>query len=271
MQILRLVSLMASNALPIYRGVARYLNAATGLQIRLVEDVPWTEQERMLDRGQAEIGFVCGLLYTKKTTWLDLLAAPVMRGARYQNQPIYFSDIVVPRDSRFRSFADLRGARWLYNDPGSFSGYVVLRAHLAALGESGDFCGPIGASGGHIRSIERVADGTADASAIDSTVLDIELQRRPALASQLRVIATLGPHPIPPVVVAKHVPAEIVEQLRAALLRMHADALGGATLGAGPIERFVAVCDADYDAIRRTARYAEQVQLSHKLEIEVGG
>src|SRR5690349_7481632 len=103
METLRMVSLLASNALPIYRGVVRYLSDAIGLQIGLVEDVPWTEQERMLDRGQAEVGFVCGLLYTKKTAWLDLLAAPVMRGARYQHRPIYFTDIVVPRDSHFGS------------------------------------------------------------------------------------------------------------------------------------------------------------------------
>src|SRR6266545_3243266 len=141
MQRLSIVSLMAANALPTYRGVADYLSRQTGLRVTLIEGVPWHEQERLLDQGQAEIGFLCGLLYTHKTAWLDLLAAPTMRGARYQRRPIYFSDVVVPHGSQFQTFADLCGARWLYNDRGSFSGYVVLRAHLSALGESGDFCG----------------------------------------------------------------------------------------------------------------------------------
>ena len=266
MNTLRIVSLLAANSLPIYRDVARYLSRQTGLEISMIEGVPWTEQERMLDYGAAEIGFLCGLLYTRKTAWLDLLAAPVMRAARYQHRPIYFSDVVVPHGSRFRAFGDLRGARWLYNDRGSFSGYAVLRAHLAAIGETGDFCGPINASGGHMRSLDLVASGEADAAAIDSTVLDLELQRRPELAAQVRVVATLGPHPIPPAVVAKHMPADIAQQLREALLRMHADLFGSTLLAAGPFERFVAVNDADYDAIRRTARSAEQVQLNHEHE-----
>ncbi len=266
MQRLSIVSLMAANALPFYRGVAHYLSRQTGLRVTLIEGLPWHEQEQLLDRGQAEIGIICGLLYTHKTAWLDLLAAPVMRAVRYQRRPIYFSDIVVQHDSRFQAFADLRGARWLYNDRGSFSGYAVLRAHLSALGESGDFCGCIGESGGHLRSLALIAAGAADAAAIDSTVLEFELQRRPELASQIRVVATIGPHPIPPVVVAKHMPAELKRRLHAALLRMHEDVQGSEILADGLIERFVAVQDCDYNRVRLTARNAEQVHFHHHRE-----
>lgn len=259
MQTLTMVSLMAANVLPAYRGVAEYLSRRTGLRIALVEGQPWYEQERMLDWGHAEIGFLCGLLYARKAAWLEPLAAPVMSGPRYGQRPIYFSDVIVRRGSRFTSLADLRGARWLYNDQGSFSGYAVLRAHLAALGESGDFCGPIRASGGHLRSIIQVAAGEADAAAIDSTVLDLELKRRPELAQQLRVVDTLGPSPIPPAVVARHVPEDIKQRLRDALLHMHEDVAARASLADGLIDRFVAVQDGDYDPIRHTARRAEQV------------
>lgn len=256
---LQLVSLLASNSLPTYRGVAGYLSRSAGVRVELIEGVPWTEQEHMIDRGAADLGAMCGLLYTRKTDWLELLAAPVPTPARYQGWPIYFSNIVVPRGSRFETFGDLRGARWLYNDRGSFSGYAVLRAHLAALGESGAFCGSIAESGGHLRSIKLLAAGLADAAAIDSTVLDLELWRRPALAEQIRIVATLGPHAIPPLVVARRLPAEQKEALRAALLRMHHDLAGRAALADGLFERFAAVQDADYDGVRATARRAEQV------------
>jgi len=266
MQTLSIVSLMAGNALPIYRGIAGYLSQQTGLRITLVEGVPWHEQARMLDQGQAEIGFLCGLLYTRQTAWLDLLAAPTMRAARYQGRPIYFSDVVVPHGSQFQTFADLRGADWLYNDRGSFSGYAVLRAHLAALGESGNYCGCIRESGGHLRSLELIATGAADAAAIDSTVLELELKRRPELASKIRAVATIGPHPIPPAVVAKHLPAELKRRLRSALLQMHEEVQGSEILADGLIERFVAVQDSDYNQVRLTARNAEQVQFQHHSE-----
>jgi phosphonate transport system substrate-binding protein len=266
MRTLRLVSLLAANALPFYRGVAQYLNEHAGLPVVLVEGPPWHEQERMLDAGHIDLAFLCGLVYTRKAAHVDLLAAPVMRGARYAARPIYFSDVVVARASQFAAFESLRGVRWLYNDRGSFSGYAILRAHLAALGETGEFCGPIVESGGHLRSLALVASGMADAAAIDSTVLDLELQQRPGLAEQIRVVASLGPHPIPPAVIGKHVPAGIAEQLRAALLRMHQDPAGRTALAAGVVDRFVTIADADYDAIRATAQRADQVQLNHLRE-----
>lgn len=261
MATLRFVSLLAANSLPTYRGVAAYLSYGAGLRVELAEGVPWAEQELMIDRGEADLGVMCGLLYTHKAAWLELLAAPVPSPARYGGRPIYFSDIVVPRSSAFQAFGDLRGARWLYNDRGSFSGYALLRAHLAALGETGAFCGPIAESGGHLRSIELLAAGAADAAAIDSTVLDLELRRRPALAEQIRVVATLGPHAIPPLVAARRLPAELKDQLRAALLRMHQEPAGRAALSDGLIERFVSISDADYDPVRATAQRAEEVQL----------
>lgn len=259
MHSIKIVSLMSENARPLYRAVAGYLREQAGLPATLVEDVPWQEQERMLDHGEADVGFLCGLLYTQKIAHLDLLAAPIMAAARYENRPVYFSDIIVRRDSRFGSFASLRGAAWVFNDPGSFSGYAVLRAHLAALGETAAFCGRLAESGGHLRSIEMVTAGAADAAAIDSIVLELEMARRPELASQLRVVAALGPSTVPPAAVGRHVPPELQARLRAALLSMHATAAGRQALEVGGVQRFVAIRDFDYNDVRAKARAAAAV------------
>ncbi len=40
---------------------------------------------------------------------IELLAAPVMEALRYEHRPIYFSDVVVRRDSPFRIFAEMPG------------------------------------------------------------------------------------------------------------------------------------------------------------------
>ncbi len=263
MPTLTLVSLLAESARPLFRAVAAYLTEHAGVPARLLEGVPWPEQERMLDAGAADGGFLCGLLYSHKRAWLEPLAAPVMRGARYAGRPIYFSDVVVPRASPFERFAELRGARWLFNDRGSFSGYALLRAHLAALGETGAFCGPLRASGGHMRSLEMLAAGQADAAAVDSTVLDLARVQQPELVARLRVVATLGPNTMPPAVAARHVPPELRERLRDALLAMHRHPAGRAALAAGLAERFAPVHDRDYDAIRATAERAEAVWLEH--------
>jgi len=99
----------------------------------------------------------------------------------------------------------------------------------------------------------------ADASAIDSTVLELECRRRPGLLSFIRVIETLGPSPIPPWVIQKNLPGEIKQVLRELLLQMHTDPAGIRILAAGAIARFVAVEETDYDTIRSMARQAEHV------------
>jgi phosphonate transport system substrate-binding protein len=254
-----IVSLLSDNARPTCQGIADYLSAHAGVRATLVAGEPWQEQRQMLDQGQAEVGFICGLPYVRKVERFELLAAPVMRAPRYQDRPVYFSDVIVRQDSPFRSFADLRGATWAYNEPGSFSGYVGPLAHLAALGETSGYFGRAVESGAHLRSLELIAEGTVDASAIDTTVIELELRQRPELADHFRVIDTIGPSPIPPIVVVRGVAAGIKQRLRDALLQMHEDSEGQDILSDGMIARFVAVQDADYDDIRRKALSAEEV------------
>src|SRR5262249_6308117 len=162
--------------------------------------------------------------------------APVMAGARYQGRPVYFCDVIVRRGSAIRSFADLRGRSYAYNDAGSHSGYNLTRDHLLSLGETRGFFGRTVASGSHRASIQLVGDGQVDAPGIDSTVLETEVRLRPELDGALRVIESIGPSPIPPVVVSTRLAPDAKTRLRAAFLEMHEDAEGRRILADGLIE-----------------------------------
>jgi phosphonate transport system substrate-binding protein len=263
---MRLVSLMAENADFIYRAIGGWITRWITEPVEVVESVPWPERERMLDRGQAQLGFICGLPYVLKVDrpdpLVELLAAPVMQRPRYRGQPVYFSDVVVRQDSPFRCFVDLRGASWAYNEPGSQSGYNLTRYHLARLGERSGYFGRVVEAGAHQTSLRMILDGTVDASAIDSLVLELELKLHPEIAPLVRILDTLGPSPIPPAVVSTRVPQRIRQALRQALLAMHEEEEGRAILAAAEITRFVLVADSDYDAIRRMARAAQAVSLA---------
>ncbi|HEU5100993.1 MAG TPA: PhnD/SsuA/transferrin family substrate-binding protein, partial [Roseiflexaceae bacterium] len=130
---------MAANADATYRAIAGELARRTGLSVTCLDDLPWQDRQRVLEDGQADVGAICGAVYVclvgKPTARVQLLAAPVMRGARYHGRPVYFSDLVMRADANIETFADLRGTRLGYNEPRSYSGYLVLRAHLAAIGE----------------------------------------------------------------------------------------------------------------------------------------
>ncbi len=255
---IRLATFLAPVARVAYQAVAEHLERTLGRPVILVDGASFGQ----FADGSVDVGFICGLPYVQLTREdpapVELLAAPVLMGARYHGEPIYFSDVIVRADSDFRDFADLRGASWAFNDVDSHSGYNITRYHLVELGETHGFFGRIVEAGAHQRSINLVADGLVDASAIDSQVLALVLGSDPELATRLRVIEVLGPSPIQPVVAATRLPTELKRELSAALLSMDADARAKAGLGLGLVERFVEVQDSHYDPIRRMLEAAEQ-------------
>lgn len=266
MKHLNFTSCLSANADTICQAIANYLAERLPLPVKFINHIPWPQRVALLDEAQIHIGWICGLLYVWKRAQaraqLELLAAPVMRAPRYQNRPIYFSDVVVHHDSPHQTFADLRGTTWAYNEPGSYSGYYLVRYHLAMLGEISGYFGRVIESGAHQASLRLVVNGQADAAAIDSIALDLELAQQPALRAQIRVVETLGPNPIPPWVISKSLPPDTRDSLRQRLLAMDQDPAGQAILTHSPIARFVAVAEQDYDILETRAQIGAQVTLS---------
>ena len=247
----RWASYLAPALRPLYLHAAARVGTALGVAVDLVEKGDYSA----LARGEFDFAFVCGLPYVEivdgLVSLLEPVVAPVLLGPRYGGEPIYFSDVVVPADGPARVFADLRGGRWAFNERGSHSGYLVTLERLARMGEDSGFFTEWVDAGFHEEAIRRVAAGTVDGAAIDSQVLAVILDREPGLAQRLRVIDSLGPSPIQPLVAGPHVPGEVREQVAAVLLGMGSDAADGAVLRAAHVERFVSVDDGGYDGIRR--------------------
>ena len=260
-----LTSCQAPIADAFVEGAAAFLRARLGLTVHSELQIPWQAREERLLTGEIQAGWICGAPYVQmmdhRHAPLTLLAAPVMAAPRYLDRPIYFSDVIVRADRPYATFADLRGAVWAYNEPHSHSGYHVVRYHLATLGETSAFFGRVFASGAHQRSLALILAGETDASAIDSTVLDMLTAQEPTLSARLRVIATLGPSPMPPWVVHQSVPPALRQTMTDALTTMHTDALGQTILRQASVARFAAVSDSDYDPIRAMLRRAGQLAL----------
>jgi phosphonate transport system substrate-binding protein len=265
-RLLRLTSCQAPNSEFIGRAISTYLANRLGLAVEFVDDVPWQERELLLDSGEVHAGWICGLTYALKRhvgqTGLELLAAPVTAGARYLRRPVYFSDVVVRSDSTIQSFADLRGASWGYNEPGSHSGFNIVRFQLAQRGELGGYFGDTIETGSHEQSLAMIEEGVLDASAIDSTVLETEVRRRPELARLLRVVEIWGPSPAPPWVVSRRLMPDLRRALRQVLLSMHREPAGRALLRQACMVRFAGVRDFCYDSIREMASAARIVTLT---------
>src|SRR5579859_5505880 len=106
-QPLRFVTFLAPNMKPVYQFIADTIAQKLNHPTLLSDGVSF--DEFALD--QADVGFICGLPYVnladQSPAPIELIAAPVLQGERYQDKPIYFSDVIVHRDSPYHTFDDL--------------------------------------------------------------------------------------------------------------------------------------------------------------------
>jgi phosphonate transport system substrate-binding protein len=259
-------SFLGDNAFEFYRQIVAYLANVTGIPAELVSGLSPLEQDQLVNQGQIQAVFTCGLPYVHKAhcqpPLLRLIAAPVMLGARYCDRPIYFSDVIVQADSPYQTFEDLRGTTFAYNEVYSLSGYMLPCYHLLSLGEMSRFFCKTVRSGSHAVSMDWVESGRAAAAAIDSIVLEMELAQHPERAWTLRVIENMGPATMPPVAASIGLPDDLRRQLRQALLEMPTTDAGRAILSRGEVRRFAVVTDNDYDVIRRMIRALQEVGIA---------
>ena len=250
MERLRMTTCMAPGMDGFCRQLTEYVASRLGRAIEFVIDLDWTERYRQLDAGAIQVAWICGAPYVVRRPQgqIALLAAPVWRGEHYGNQPVYHSDIMVHRDHPAQHFNDLRGLRWAYNEPGSLSGYHVMRAHLARLGEGLAFFSAAIEAGYHRWALQMLVAGEADVAAIDTTVFEQIIQEQPALNGIVRALGRLGPNPAPPWVIRTEVPMALRAEMSTILATMADDVVGAGLLAASPLARFARVDDADYAA-----------------------
>ncbi|HZU03594.1 MAG TPA: PhnD/SsuA/transferrin family substrate-binding protein [Ktedonobacteraceae bacterium] len=233
-----------------YEYIANYVGDHLGLPTRFTVGASLEE----FLTGQADVAFLCGLLYVHATNQpacpVELLAAPILHGERYRGKPIYFSDVIVRRESPYASFDDLEGCSWAYNERASHSGYNLVCYSLLEGGKSPPYFGQMLKTGSHQASLQAVLDGRADATALDSHMLDVFLHHHEEVAAQIRTIAMLGPSTIPPVVVAKRLDDTLKCRIQEVLCKMHHDPLAIWRLRGGLIERFVPIADEHYQDVR---------------------
>ena len=247
---LRFGTFLAPNIMPVYQVVTEEVGRRLGIETELVVETDYEACAK--DRN--EVFFVCSLPYVEferqGISPAVPLAAPVLAGERYAGKPIYYSDVVVHRDSPFRSFLDLRGRSWAYNEPHSHSGYGITRYHLVEIGETHGFFGEVVEAGFHEESIRLVTEHEVDASAVDSQVLAVAMRDDPSLARSLRIVDALGPSTIQPVAVSKRVPLELRDDILRVLTSLHEDPEVQERLALGMVKRFIPVGPSSYDDIR---------------------
>jgi ABC-type phosphate/phosphonate transport system substrate-binding protein len=104
---------------------------APSLPIELFELVAELDSDDPFAAGEFDVGFVCAppflWLRARRPPSVELVGAGwVFDDPRANGAPVYFSDVIVAASSAARTFADLRGGVWAYND-------VPLRERVRVL------------------------------------------------------------------------------------------------------------------------------------------
>jgi phosphonate transport system substrate-binding protein len=231
-----------------YRDFLRYIQEKIGVKVQYVDREGYAEINEMLRDGRLEAAFVCSGPYVDGHAQfgLELLAAPQAYGA-----PVYYSYIIVPKESSVRSFTGLRGKRFAFTDPLSNSGKLVPTYMLARMGETPEsFFKEVVYTKSHDNSIKAVGQAVVDGAAVDSLIWEFLNATNPEFTSRTRILAKSPPYAIPPVVVPRSLAPELKEKIRSAFMGAHTDPVGQELLRKMKIDRFVAIDDKAYDAVR---------------------
>ena len=118
-------------------------------------------------------------------------------------------------------------------------------------------------SGSHRNSLQMILQRSIDTAAIDSSVLELEVAKDPAISGQIRTIEILGPSPAPPWVVHSSVSADVRKALSDILRSINEHSKGRRILETGGMLGFAPVSDQDYDQIREMDRIANAAHPTH--------
>lgn len=257
---MRLITYLApSIPLALYEALRGYLERSLGFPCELASERRRsgpTAEDNPFARDEADVGFLCAPCYlalaaTERPSVALVGAAPLYDDPRCAGRPVYFSELLVRAGAPFasaESIAALRGARWVYNDELSLSGFHSVRRRLAEVGAGSvrSFFAESRAVGSHLAALEALLAGEADVAAIDSCTMALQRRERGAELGALRLVESLGPHPVQPVVARRGLDVGVRKALAEALLLAHDDDTLASTLAHVGITRFVAVSEADY-------------------------
>jgi phosphonate transport system substrate-binding protein len=218
------------------------LEKATALAWKVQTMTSYAAQVEAMCAGQVDIGFYAPLQMTlllSKDCGSPILAA-VRNETKLDGTKVpsttYQSQILVRADSGINTLADLKGKKFAFVDTLSASGYVfpllTIKNKTGQDPKTFFAANGITFAGGHPQAAINLYQGTVDGAATFIDVRDQLVATYPDIKTKTKVIETAGPIPNDGVALAKGFPADIGNQVKAALIDYAKTDSGKKTLGA---------------------------------------
>ena len=175
--------------------------------------------ENLWRRPDLAAVFMCGFPIALRLASVVPIAAPVPRAPWAQGRPVYRTDLIVRRDSRFQTLEDTFGGRAGFTVAHSHSGFNAFRHHLLGLRTASrpQLYSAMAENLVTARKVlESVREGSIDVGPLDAYWHLLLAQHAPHLVADIRVLTSTATAPMPAFVASTAAPAHMVSQLRAA-------------------------------------------------------
>ena len=245
-----------------YRRFLDYIGERLNRHVEFVDRENYAEINKLVQKGEVDAAFVCGGPYVDghKDFGMELLAAP-----RAYGETVYYSYIIVAKDSPIHTFENLRGKTFAFTDPMSNTGKLVPTYLLARMNETPEtFFKKYIYTQSHDKAIQAVAQGIVDGAAVDSLIWEYAKRTNPKFTSQTKLIKRSPPYGIPPVVVRPGLDPRMKKRLKEIFLNAHKDEQGREILKGMMVDKFVAIDDSAYNSIREMKAWIKTQKTAEK-------
>ena len=230
-----------------YQPVMDYLSSRGSYRYELKLSATYEDAAEQLRRGDVVASFVGTWIYARLGPRFGL--EPVLAPRNEEGGTTFHAALIVPTGSPLSTIADLAGHRVALPSSSSFAGNWLAAQALPAAGLSLADLDSVHHFEYHQTVVHRVLDGQFDAGVVRETVAEEFAGRG------IRVIASSGPFPGPPLVARAGPPNAAVTEMKRLLLTLDPRKAGDAeAMNGWPREfaqGFVAVDASTYEPVVR--------------------
>jgi len=237
-----------------------YLEGKLQKPVEFIQRRSYQEVVDLLLSGKIDFAWLCGYPFVQHKQQLKLLAVPL-----YKHKPLYQSYLIVGSDNTsVRKISDLEGKVFAYSDPDSNSGYLVPQYQLLHDGlDPNRFFRKTFFTWAHRDVIRAVAEGVADAGAVDGYIWETLASTSPELVKNTRVAWKSAWYGFPPVVALRTLSDSYFIEVRDAFIQMGSERNGQHLLKRLNLNGFSIQQPGLFDSIESNMRFIQDAEKQH--------
>ena len=201
---------------------AEFIGEQTGFEVEIFLPTNYSAVVEALRSDNADVAYFSGLPYMMAHTMAD---AELLVVEERDGNPYYYSQWYTLNDHDIEDLSDLEGRSIAFTSPTSTSGYlfplaeVIDRGHLEENGDPKDFFGDVVFAGGYQQALLSLINGRVEAAAASDYALLQYLDEDQR--DMIKVITEQGPVPTHGLAVRGGLDADVVDEIREALLMLN--------------------------------------------------